>query len=129
MEADLYPASCLCGTVRLEVAGPPSEILHCHCRSCQKAHGASFATFARFPLAGFRVTAGEDHIAGYRSSEAVQRAFCDVCGSTLQFVRDGAETFGLAVAALDRPLEPQPVAEYHVESKVDWLARSESAGR
>jgi len=124
MEAEIYPGSCLCGAVRFELHGSPTELLHCHCRMCRKAHGAVFATFARVPHTAFRITAGEEHIACYRSSATCRRTFCSICGSTLQFIRDGRETFGLAVGALDRAPEPQPIADLYTESKVDWLTRT-----
>lgn len=33
---------CLCGCVRFEIDGPLLRSSHCHCRQCQKAHGAPF---------------------------------------------------------------------------------------
>lgn len=123
MLRETLKGACLCGTVRFEVAAAPSEIIRCHCRMCQKAHGAPFATFARFRHEDFSVTAGAESIATYRSSDAAQRTFCRQCGSTLQFMRDGAGTFGLAISALDTPLEPQPVRGYHEASRSGWQAR------
>lgn len=124
MEAEIYPGSCLCGAVRFELSGSPTDLLHCHCRMCQKAHGAVFATFARVPHESFRITEGEDHLVTYRSSESCTRTFCSVCGSSLQFIRDGQDHFGLAVSALDRPIEPQPIRDVCTESKVEWLTRT-----
>jgi len=121
MSQTLFAGSCLCGAVRFELTGPPSELLHCHCRMCQKAHGASYATFARFAHDEFHVLAGADRITTYRSSDTAQRTFCSICGSTLQFMRDDKPTFGLAVSALDTPLEAQPVRETCTESKIGWL--------
>jgi len=121
METDILRGSCLCGAVQFELTAPPSELLHCHCRMCRKAHGASYATFARFDHADFHVLEGADRIATYRSSETVRRTFCSVCGSSLQFVRDGKATFGLAASTLDTPLARLPVRQYHTESRVDWL--------
>jgi len=124
MEAEIYPGSCLCGAVRFELHGSPTDLLHCHCRMCQKAHGAVFATFARVPHDSFRIIEGADRLTRYRSSEGCTRTFCCVCGSSLQFIRDGRNEFGLAVSALDRPLEPQPVRELYTEAKVEWLTRT-----
>lgn len=124
MQAEILEGSCLCGAVRFELTAPPTELMHCHCRMCQKAHGAMFATFARFPHAALRITEGKDAMASYRSSDEARRTFCNTCGSTLQFIRDGRETFGLAVSALDTPLEPAPIREVHTESKIAWLART-----
>jgi hypothetical protein len=120
LEREILEGSCLCGTIRFEVAGAPSEIIRCHCRMCQKAHGASFASFARFPREAFSLTAGKASLVTYRSSDAAQRTFCGRCGSTLQFLRDGDPTFGLAIAAIDSPIEPQPVQEYYGESRCGW---------
>ena len=39
--------SCLCGEVRFEIDGPLMRSSHCHCRQCQKAHGAPFRTIGR----------------------------------------------------------------------------------
>ncbi|MDX1608857.1 MAG: GFA family protein [Halofilum sp. (in: g-proteobacteria)] len=125
MEAEIYPGSCLCGAIRFELQGAPSDLAHCHCRMCQKAHGAVFATFAIVPHTAFRFTAGADRVASYRSSGHASRSFCPQCGSALQYLPDGRETFGLAVSALDRPLEPQPVREFCTDSRTDWLARSD----
>ncbi|MFW5970009.1 MAG: GFA family protein [Halofilum sp. (in: g-proteobacteria)] len=94
--------------------------MRCHCRMCQKAHGASFASFARFHHENLRVTAGAEFITTWRSSDAARRTFCRQCGSALQFLRDGDPTFGLAIAALDSPLEPQPIRDYHEESRSGW---------
>jgi 3,4-dihydroxy 2-butanone 4-phosphate synthase len=60
---------------------------------CQKAHGASFASFARIRHEDFSVIAGEEAVTTYRSSNAARRTFCSRCGSALQFIRDDAEAF------------------------------------
>lgn len=87
---------------------------------CQKAHGASFATFARFRHEDFSLTAGAESLADYRSSDIATRTFCRQCGSALQFMRDGANSFGLAVSALDSPLGPQSIRDYYEESRSRW---------
>ena len=35
--------SCLCGSVEYEISG---DIVHCHCETCRKAHGAAFSSVA-----------------------------------------------------------------------------------
>ena len=49
---------CLCGAVRYEISGEPVWSAHCHCRSCQKALGASFATWSKVKAENFAVTRG-----------------------------------------------------------------------
>lgn len=126
METEVYTGSCLCEAVTFRFNGPPSEVLHCHCRMCRKMHGAAYATFARVAHDDFRFIAGKEHVVTYRSSEQACRTFCGVCGSSLQFIRDNGNTFGLAVSAIDTPIEPQPVREFHGESKIDWLLFEQS---
>ncbi|WP_067563238.1 GFA family protein [Halofilum ochraceum] len=120
MEREILKGSCLCGAIQFELSAAPSEIIRCHCRMCQKAHGASFASFARFRHEEFSLLAGADSLQTYRSSDVAQRTFCGHCGSSLQFMRDGRDTFGLAISALDTPLEPRPIQDYYAESRSGW---------
>lgn len=124
MQDEVINGSCLCGTVRFVLSAPPTEILHCHCSMCRKAHGAVFATFARVAHADFSIVQGNDALVSYRSSPEARRTFCTICGSTLQFIRDGHDTFGLSISAIDTTLEPREVREYHTESMIEWLART-----
>lgn len=124
MPDDHHRGSCLCGAVRFELRAPVTELLNCHCRMCQKAHGAPFATFARVAHEDFTIVQGADRLACYRSSAEARRTFCSECGSALQFIRDDRATFGLAVSALDTPVAAQPAQEYFTESRASWLERS-----
>jgi hypothetical protein len=76
---------CLCGAVRYAIDGALGEMHHCHCAMCRRAHGAPFSTFADCAAADFRWTAGAAHVRTHRSSEHVERTFCDGCGSRLTF--------------------------------------------
>src|SRR5262245_28722026 len=84
----MYSGSCLCGSVRYEVAGPFDFMAHCHCSMCRKHHGAMFSTFVSAPLAGFRFLSGEDRIDVYPSSEHGRRPFCRSCGSVVPIRMD-----------------------------------------
>src|SRR5512142_435587 len=50
---------CLCGAVQYEVEGEPEWVAHCHCSLCRRHHGAAYGTYAGYPPARFRLTAGE----------------------------------------------------------------------
>src|SRR5215471_15623182 len=73
--------SCLCGEVRFEIDGPLMRSSHCHCRQCQKAHGAPFRTRARVAAADFRFLTGEELVSFYESTPGTHRGFCKVCGA------------------------------------------------
>ena len=121
-QGTVYEGSCLCGAVRFEAAVEPRELINCHCRMCQKAHGGPVATFIVVRHDQFRFTDGEDCVTSYPSSPEARRTFCSQCGSALQFVREGRDTFGLAVAPIDTPLDVLPVRDLYTDTMVHWLA-------
>ena len=97
-------ASCLCGAVKLEVAG---EFEHqpeaCHCTMCRK-HTGHFLVGVNVKRKDLTIR-GEDKVAWYPSSEKVRRGFCSVCGSTLFWhpLIDGYEYISIAMGAFDGP--------------------------
>lgn len=116
----MLTGSCLCGAITYEITGSPGATGHCHCRMCQKAHGAPYATYAELDQDQFRLLAGADALASYRSSEQIQRTFCRHCGANLQFLRDGSPRFGLALGTLDG--DPGITASYEIwtRCRVEW---------
>jgi hypothetical protein len=60
--------SCLCGGVRFEIDGPLMRSSHCHCRQCQKAHGAPFRTRARVATTDLRFLTGAELVSFYEST-------------------------------------------------------------
>jgi hypothetical protein len=111
---------CLCGTVRFEIDGPYSNMLHCHCSMCRKHHGAAFATFVAAPLVGFRYTAGEASIGHYVSSPGFRRSFCTVCGSVMP---EAMPAMGLVISPagdLEGDLGITPQMHMFTGSKATW---------
>ena len=47
---------CQCGAIRFALSAPPAKISICHCRMCQKASGAPFASLADIDHADFAWT-------------------------------------------------------------------------
>ncbi len=112
---------CLCGTVRYEIDGPLHEMHHCHCSMCRRAHGAPFSTFADCAAADFRWTAGADRVRAYRSSDVVERTFCEICGSRLSFrFAPMPERVWIAVGTLADDPGIRPAARIFVASRASW---------
>jgi len=112
--------SCLCGSVRYEVAGPVHDVHHCHCSMCRKHHGTPFATWAAAPLAGFRYTAGESAVVRYASSPGFHRSFCSVCGSVAP---EAVAALGMAICPagnLEEDPGITPQLHMFVGSKAPW---------
>jgi len=116
--------SCLCGAVTYLVSTPLKDITHCHCKKCQKSHGAAFATYASAPLSAITVQATPAALKSYESSPGVTRQFCSQCGSSL-FWSDARgrypEWISIALGTLDTTVNAQKQTHSCVESKAAWF--------
>jgi hypothetical protein len=123
-----HHGSCLCGEIRYEISAELKALTHCHCRRCQKAHGAAFATYASVPAASLRVSANGNALRLYESETGVKRQFCGACGSSL-FWSDphGAypDWISIAVATLDTEFKPHKQQHSYRETGFDWLVLSD----
>ena len=122
----MYEGSCLCGSVRYRFNSEPVKVSHCHCRMCQKQHGAAFATYARVAVEDLVYTQGADKLVAYASSPTVRRKFCGSCGSSLEWNAGDALPgwTSVALATLDTPFQPASIVEVCGESRVPWLGSS-----
>ncbi|MFX4721656.1 GFA family protein, partial [Acinetobacter baumannii] len=62
---------CQCGAIRFALSKAPVRVSICHCRMCQKATGAPFASFADIEQADFTWTRGRP--ATFQSSSIALR--------------------------------------------------------
>ncbi len=118
----MHHGTCLCGTVRFEVSGPIIRLNLCHCRMCQKAHGAAFAPYVRVNKTDFRFVGGQEQVQTYISSPGITRSFCRVCGATLQWIRDAADGLGVAAGVFDSELDLVPSAQFYCVENQAWHA-------
>ncbi|MCA9648593.1 MAG: GFA family protein [Myxococcales bacterium] len=113
---------CLCGAVRFEITLPSKWCAHCHCSMCRRAHGAGVVTWFGVPEDRFRITAGEELLVRFASSERAWRGFCGRCGSTMLF---GGERWPgevhVALANLEGELDRKPVANVYWDVRVPWV--------
>ena len=122
----MYKGSCLCGAITYELKAEPRKVSHCHCRMCQKQHGAAFATYASIHKSDFSYLSGEEALVSYNSSGSIARKFCGICGSSIEW--SGSKAFpdwvSIAVATLDTEFNPENISQIHLESKACWLQTS-----
>ena len=121
-----YDGGCLCGAVRYRISGLPDWAAHCHCRSCQKAIGAAFATWCAADADAFEVTAGSITI--YQSSPGVERGFCAACGTSLTYVAKGTWSgqdwtgqVWFVGPTLDDPSIIEPKSHVYVSHRQPWV--------
>ncbi len=112
---------CLCGAVRYEIRAAPWTMYHCHCGTCRKASGASFATNLVVAADDFVVVAGADALGAWESSPGKRRHFCRTCGSPI-FSRGEATKAIVSVRAGTVDGDPglRPSVHAYVASKAPW---------
>jgi hypothetical protein len=84
-----YRATCFCGQVRYEVCADPVDAKLCHCRTCQRLHGAPMQWAAIFHKHHVRITSGLDLLRFYNSEQDRNerilpcKVSCNQCGSPI----------------------------------------------
>lgn len=112
-----YVGGCQCGAVRYRAKGPRDRPSICYCRMCQKAGGAPFMAFVRFPAA--QVT-WFGPLAVFASSNAVERGFCNHCGTPLSYRDVAGSNISLTIYSLDDPSAVKPEISFSSASRPDW---------
>lgn len=110
--------SCLCGAVRLELAGEPDRVGLCHCLDCRKKSGSVFATWAVYPADAVKV-AGETAVHEARNDYA--RHACAACASPLYERQPGSDEVELFAGVLDEPNQLTPTYELWTVRREAWL--------
>lgn len=108
-----------CGAIRFALSAPPTRVSICHCRMCQKATGAPFASLADIPHEAFSWTRGTP--SAFRSSSIAERDFCSACGTPLSFRAIGGPKIEIMTGAFDRPDMVVPTRQFGTESRLDWV--------
>ncbi len=110
---------CQCGAIRFALKAAPVKVSICHCRMCQKAAGAPFASLAEIDKGDFTWTQGQP--AAFRSSSIAERDFCNRCGTPLSFRRIDGPRIEIMTGAFDRPDRVVPTRQYGTESRLGWV--------
>ena len=118
----IYHGQCLCGAVRFTIEPPSLFCAHCHCRSCRGAHGAAFVTWVGAADERFALSAGEDNLTWYESSEQSTRGFCTTCGTTLFYTSTlSPGEIHVALAAVEDTIDREPQAHVFHDHRVPWF--------
>jgi hypothetical protein len=110
---------CQCGAIRFALSAAPVKVSICHCRMCQKASGAPFASLAEIEKGDFAWTRGTP--SAFQSSSLAERDFCARCGTPLSFRRVDGSRIEIMIGAFDRPDRLVPTRQYGSESRLGWV--------
>lgn len=119
----MIKGSCLCGSIRFEINAKPDSVSHCHCKMCQKQHGAAYATYARINRSDIRYLTSEEQLTVYNSSDDILRKFCRKCGSNVEWGRskNNPTKVGIAIGLFDSDFHAHSIKDICIESKERWL--------
>lgn len=116
----MVKGSCLCGNVTYEISGEVGDIVHCHCVTCRKAHGAAFSSVASVPLENFKLS-GINKLNSFESSPGKIRHFCANCGTQIYAKRDGAAHIILRLGSLDDDPNSKETSHIWTSQKASWF--------
>jgi hypothetical protein len=120
--AQSVKGSCACGAVHYECSADPIFTANCHCRDCQRACGAGFASVLGVPKDAVKIT-GEVKFFDVKgdSGKTISRGFCPNCGSRLFSLLEVAPALmGIAAGSLDDPASYKPGMNIYTASAQPW---------
>ena len=122
MSSATITGSCLCGSVKFEVAPPFAAFRYCHCSRCQKATGSAHAANAFIPAAQFKWLAGESLVKRFDlpGAKRFAVAFCTQCGTRVPHKINTTENMLIPAGLLDADPGARPANSIFWKSKAAW---------
>lgn len=119
---EMLNGSCLCGKVTYKLAGPPVVMYYCHCGTCRKATGSSFATNIIARTQDFSFVSGQDLLSSFESSPSKRRYFCSACGSPIYSQAEQTRHMvSIRCGTLDTDPTVRPSVHAYAASKAPWF--------
>lgn len=115
-----FTGGCQCGAVRYRAAEVLDTSHICHCRMCQKAAGNFFSVLVGVPRAAIVWTRGAP--ATFASSDAVERGFCNRCGTPLTYDYRSSKHLNITTGSLDNPAALPPKMQFGIEARLPFFA-------
>jgi len=121
MKELIADGGCLCGSVRYTIKGELIWSGYCHCESCRRHTSSPVASFIDVHEKDMMFHG--ENLTTYNSSENVERAFCNVCGTPISYLtKERPGEIQLYTATLDFPENVQPSEHVHCSEKLPWFS-------
>jgi hypothetical protein len=118
-------ASCLCGGVTYEIAGPILRPRYCHCVNCRKFSGTAHAAWGLVESAHVVMGQSNTGLGKYDSGHGL-RVFCSSCGSPLWYEPTRMPQYrGIPLGVIDAGEVPKPQMRVWMRSHVAWESISD----
>lgn len=116
--SEVKTGSCLCGAVSYELHGSLRNSVACHCTQCRKTSGHYFsATQVRNENLRLLNLSG---LKWYRSSDFAERGFCDQCGASMFWRKDGEGATSVLTGTIDGDTGLKETVHIFVDDKGDY---------
>ena len=127
MKSETLTGQCFCGQVRYQVQTPLQFVVHDHCSICRRIHGAAFVTWGGVVEAtSFKLLAGAENLASFKSTPEAERQFCKTCGSHLFFRSSQWEDeIHFTLATITSEITHMPKAHVFFSDKPPWMKLEE----
>ncbi|OMH36150.1 GFA family protein [Motiliproteus sp. MSK22-1] len=117
----MYSGKCLCGAVSIDINGPISDIIHCHCSLCRKSSGTAYATNGFVQTAHFEIVQGAERLSTFTFKPGRFRHFCSACGSPVYSSNESdPRRIRIRLGILDSEIDEKPLSHNFVSSKAGW---------
>ncbi len=120
---------CLCGSIEVTVQSEPSDIIVCHCTSCQKATGGTASYNIIVPDSESEISKGTTKVFKEiaDSGSNLERHFCDGCGSPIYSATESYKGLKIFKAALFSDVkEMKVVTSIWCDSAPNWACIDDS---
>ncbi|MDW6094268.1 GFA family protein [Vibrio rhizosphaerae] len=121
-----FQGSCLCGSIRYEVAGKLQKFFLCHCQRCRKDTGSAHAANIFINPTTFDWLSGADLVKTYHHPDSRHvKSFCQNCGSAVPTIIDNTMIL-LPAGSLDSEPPRMPDANIFVDSQANWSKNTDN---
>jgi len=113
-------ATCLCGSIRIEIPDEFEYMGYCHCSECRKFSGSDSASVGGLDSSKVKIKTGNENITYYHKTEETDLAFCSICGSSLFTRKKRGGKHNIRLGILNDTPTQKPSFHIFTGSKAKW---------
>lgn len=120
-----FIGGCRCGAVQYTSHDRPSDIVMCHCRTCQHVSGSGYLPFVNVSKSAFKLTSSST-LKTLKLSDVAERTFCSSCGTPITMSYSfSTDDLGVTMSSIDleslQGEQPKVGKHIYVREKAPWV--------